>query len=670
MGFGGKKGKRVKKGRFLLPQGAQRFAYFASSLRALLLILVIALLIGCSSDDKVVSPDGAVAARIVQEQNLLLLKVSLQGSEVALWQIGGMAFEKENYDFTGKLKRKSVSFATIDEEYTLPTGKVSLYHNKANEMTVSYSNNDGNIMRLLVRAYNDGIAFRYAFDNDETMRAVEERTTLVIPETSNVWAMEYRNDAEGYYLKRVPAEMTKPLYLLPALVETPDRQWLLIHEADVLGRSAAVALSGYQGDGRFSLTTTYPELERGDWINRNPWAKVVVEDVNAVIAFPKWATPWRMMIVGDTPGAIVESIMTENLNPPSVIDDPSWIKPGVAVFPWWGNNHANGDKELLKSYIDMAQVMTWNVLEFDVSLIGSPDYAREQWLTTPWINEVTGYARERGVLVYGWDERRNLDTPEKRAFIFGKYKDLGVDGIKIDFVNSFAQKACNFRQACLTDAAKHKLLVSFHGEYTPRGERRTYPNLMTQEGVKGAEYYLFASNNDIPTPQHNATIPYTRNVIGPMDYTPTAYSTPRRITTYAHETALPFVYESGWVVMCDKPEIYPDSPARPFLQEIEASWDETKYLSGYPGEYIVIARRKGQKWTIGALNAGAARKVTVSLDFLKESYKSLLLCEDDKTDPFNQCLIRTVSIENENTLTVEMAENGGFVAFMSGGPRN
>jgi len=627
-------------------------------------LIVITLFVGCSSNDKVVSPDGIVSATVVHENDQLVLSVSLHSLETARWLIGGVAFEQEQYDFTGELKRKGVSFAVIDEVYTLPTGKVSLYHNKANEMTVGYANSNGRIMQLLVRAYNDGIAFRYAFNNDETMQVKEENTTLVIPEKSNVWAMEYRNDSEGYYLKRFPSDMTQPLYLLPALVETPEGQWLLIHEADVLGRSAAAALSGHKGDGRFRLSTSYPEFARGDRIRRDTQVNVVAEAGNTVTAFPQWATPWRMMIVGDTPGVIVESIMTENLNPPSVINDSSWIKPGVAVFPWWGNNHANGDKELLKQYIDMANVMTWCVLEFDVSLIGSPDHARDYWLSTPWIEEVTGYARERGVLVYGWDERRNLDTPEKRAFIFDKYKDLGVDGIKIDFVNSYTQAACDFRQACLADAAKRQLLVSFHGEYTPRGERRTYPNLMTQEGIKGAEYYLFAADNDVPTPQHNTTIPFTRNVVGPMDYTPTAYSTPRRITTYAHETALPFVYESGWMVMCDRPEIYPDSPARRVLLEIETAWDETKYLAGYPGEYIVIARRKGQKWTIGALNAGAARTVTIPLDFIHGNFTSILLCEDDHSDPHNQCNIRTVSINNDKSLIVEMAENGGFVAII------
>ena len=623
---------------------------------------------GVDRDATLSSPDGAVTVQTVQEDGQISLKICLHGLEAARWHIGGMAFTGEVYDFTEKLELSGVTYNKIDETYTLPVGKVSVYHNNANEMTVHYANANGQILHLVVRAYNDGVAFRYAFNNDEAMQVKEERTTLIVPETSNIWAMEYRNDSEGYYLKRLPAAMTKPLYLLPALVETPNGQWLLVHEADVLGRSAAAALSAHQGDGRFALTTTYPELSRGAWMDRHPWTLVVADDSHVITATPNWATPWRMLIVGDTPATIVESTMTENLNPPSAIGDESWIRPGVAVFPWWGNNHANGDKELLKQYVDMAQAMRWSVLEFDVSLIGSPDYAKEIWITTSWIREVTDYARERGVLVYGWDERRNQDTPEKRAFIYGKYKELGVDGIKIDFVNSFAQKACDFRRDCLADAAKHKLLVSFHGEYTPRGERRTYPNLMTQEGIKGAEYYLFAPDDDLPTPQHNATVPFTRNVIGPMDYTPTAYSTPRRITTYAHETALPFVYESGWTVMCDLPASFLESPARPVLQEIEAAWDEIKFIAGYPGEYAVVARRKGQKWTVGAINAGAARTITLPLDFLGGASRSLLLCEDDPSDPHNQCIIRTISIANEPSLTIKMATNGGFIAITPSPP--
>ncbi|MDR0796320.1 MAG: glycoside hydrolase family 97 protein [Tannerella sp.] len=626
--------------------------------------VITAFLVSCSHNDKVSSPDGAVTAQIVQENEKLSLKISLHGSEVAHWQIDGVALGHDEYDFTGKLTQKDVSFAKIDEEYTLPTGKVSVYQNKANEMTVGFANASGKTMNLLVRAYNDGVAFRYAFENSNAMPVNEERTTLVIPEESNVWAMEYKMDSEGYYLKRSPSEMTNPLYILPVLVETNNGDWLLVHEADVLGRSAASSLSNHQGEGRFSLTTTYPELEQGGLLSNELWAQVVAEDGNAIHATPNWATPWRMLIVGDTLATIVESVMTENLNPPSIINDQSWIKAGVSVYPWWGNNFANGINEFLINYIDMAKRMGWGILEFDISRIGSPNYAQDYWLNTPWINDVTEYARKNDILVYGMDERRNLNTPEKRKFIYEKYKEFGVVGIKIDYINSFAQKACDFRKDCLTDAANHQLMVSFHSDYTPRGERRTYPNLMTQEGVKGSEYYILSKNNDIPTPRHNATIPFTRNVIGPMDYTPTAFSTDRRTTTYAHETALPFVFESGWVVMCDKPNNYLFSSGINILQQIEAFWDEIKFIAGYPGEYTVIARRKGEKWVIAGINSGPSRKVTIEMDFLSDQISQVLLCMDDKNDPQNRCVMFYYPVNNQKLLSIEMSENGGFVAII------
>ena len=426
-------------------------------------VFIILLLSGCfmgysaflgrSIREKLKSPDGHVIAKIIQKDEQLTLKVFLRNSKAAQWEIGGIAFSNEEYNFTGTIKQTDITFAKIDETYSLTTGKTSTSHNQANEITIHYVNDYGKTMYLLVRAYNDGVAFRYAFDNDQPMQVKEEHTVLTIPERSNVWAMEYQHDSVGFYLKRTPSEMDNPLYSLPVLVETPRRQWLLIHEADVLGRSAAASLSHHLGDGKFALTTAY-------------------SDRNTIVAFPNWATPWRMIVAGDTPATIVETTMTENLNPPSVLNDESCIKPDISVYPWWGNSD----------------------MEF---------------------------------------------------------------------------------------------------------------------------------------------------------------------TTYAHKTALPFVFGSGWTMMCD----FFNSPARPVLQEIEAAWDETKFLAGYPGNYIVVARRKGEKWTIGALNAGKARKVTIRLDFLNRNYNSLLLCEDDKTDPNNLCTVRTISIKNTKRIRIKMAENGGFVGI-------
>ena len=328
----------------------------------LLILFTLSLLMTFTacSEQKVTSPDGAVTALITSENDKLLLNIFVKGAEAAQWEVGGLVFDNEAYDFTGALKLQSTTFDVISEAYTLPTGKVSAYENNANEMTLAYVNAAGKKMCLIVRAYNDGVAFRYAFDNSEELTVTKEVTALLLPPSSNVWAMEYRNDSEGYYTKRTLSEMNKPPYHMPALVETPKGHWMLIHEADVLGRSAASFLTPCAEGGKLALSSEQPSLDWSEeYMASNPWTFINIDDTNTIVAAPNWATPWRMLIVGDTPGTIVESTMAENLCPPASFEQ-TWITPGVAGFPWWGDNNANGDKKLLKQYIDMVETMTWN----------------------------------------------------------------------------------------------------------------------------------------------------------------------------------------------------------------------------------------------------------------------------------------------------------------------
>ena len=173
--------------------------------------------------------------------------------------------------------------------------------------------------------------------------------------------------------------------------------------------------------------------------------------------------------------------------------------------------------------------------------------------------------------------------------------DLGIQGIKIDYIDSDKQYAMQFRNSAMKDAADKKLMVSFHGETMPRGQRRTYPNVMTLEAVLGAEYYTFKGNHS-PSPEHNCTLPFTRNVVGPMDYTPVTFTIRPdvpRTTTYAHELALSVIVESGWLVMADRPEAYLNSPAKEFLKKIESAWDETRFIDGFP--VIIFAWPEGKE---------------------------------------------------------------------------
>ena len=619
--------------------------------------LISVLLLSCGENKYIVnSPDGTLSVTIIREKDGTKMSVRKNDSIVMTALVNGVKFEESGYDFTENLIVKKVENTSVSDEYYLPTGKKRHYAYSANQLTLSFENAEKHRMDLIVRVQDDGVAFRYTFDNSIPLRVEKENTAYYIPAHSSVWSMEYCVDSENEYLKRSAEEMNADIYHFPALVETPAHQWVLLHEADAIGKSIASNLSGNKGAGRLDIAWNYPPLQREPWMGK--WADIIDADVYDINASENFITPWRMMIIGDKLGTIVESTLTEDLNPLPEIGDMDWISPGVAVFPWWGDHNANQDITVLKKYVDCAQEMNWKVIEFDVSLIGSPDFAIDQWLSTPWIKDLTDYAHARGIQVYGWDERRNLDTPEKRAFIYSKYNELGIDGIKIDFVNSHAQLANEFREACLKDAAHHKLLVSFHGDYTPRGERKRFPNLMTQEGVRGSEYY---GGKTPPNPVHNATLPFTRNVIGPMDYTPTAYSEKTRITSYAHETALAFLYESGWVAMCDKPEMYLNSPAKDILKTIEASWDEIRFIDGYPGKFAVLARRKGDKWVVAGINAGKERDVTFSLDMLDDKTYRAAICKDALTDSRNQVLIEEKTVVKDDAVSMKMAENGGFV---------
>lgn len=604
------------------------------------------------------SPDHQIKLMLSQQKGSWLLTAFLAQQKVMSVEADGLVFQGESDNSLSAFHIQSTEDKTINERYALNTGKTSRYHNFARQRTVRLVSRSGKQVDLIIRAYNDGIAFRYVYHNKDTGLVTKEHTRFVFPKGTQTWAMEYKDDFENYYQRRHMDSMKAPIYNMPLLAETPSHQWMLLHEADVLGRSIASALTGNNGEDGLHITWDFPKLAMKD-AYKGRFEELLAKETYQLKASPRFATPWRMIIIGNQLKQIVQSTMTENLAPPAQLTSAGKFQPGVAVFPWWANHNANQDTNALKTYVDCAAAMGWDVMEFDVSLIGSPDLAVDKWLTTPWIKNVTDYAHSKKIKVYGWDERRNLDTKEKRATIFGKYKELGVEGIKIDFINSVSQEACQFRYDCLTDAAKFGLMVSFHGDYSPRGERRTFPNLMTNEGVLGAEQY-WNGNPKPPTALHNLSLAFTRNVIGPMDYTPTVYSSPLRTTTYAHETACAFIFESGWVCMADAPELFLQSPAREILHQLEASWDETLFLAGHPDQFVVLARRKGTKWIIAGLNNGTARTVNIPLNFLKNKGLATI-CSDDAGYPRDKVKIKKQTVSAGSKLQLTMQSNGGFV---------
>lgn len=603
-------------------------------------IIVLAMGAGicsCHSDNSILtSPDKKLVIDVkLDEHGVLKYSISLNKIEIIPSSVLGMNSTDSTFSFSEGLKLKKVSEQYIDETYTLPTGKVNLYRNKCNEKVYRFQNEAGNYMNLECRAYNDGVAFRYVLEKNGKIQIKSENTHFQIPENADTWIMDYRLDHENYYPKRTYKDINSTQLSYPALFKI-NNYWLLLTEANVFNHPAT-HLNKSEMNG---LSVAFPE--------------------ESFVLTGRYESPWRTFIIGEKLAAIVESVMIENLNPPTALKDTSWIRPGVAVFPWWGNYMANTYIDTLKMYVDMAAEMKWNWIEFDVSLVGEPSRTSKKWETTDWLKDFTNYSNSRGVNVYGWDEYSVLNTKEGRDHVYGRYRDLGIKGIKIDFINSDKLEAMRFREEAMKDASIYGLMVSFHGETIPRGQRRKYPNLMTCEGVKGAEYYGFGNG---PTPEYNCTLPFTRNVIGPMDYTPVTFTSKDkfpRTTTYAHELALPFVFESGWVVMADRPEAYLKSPAKEILQKIKATWDETRFIDGYPGEFICLARRHRNGWYIGAINAGKERTINLNLNFLKKGTYTFNVYEDDPNTPMDNIRIRKVTASAGEELQIKLIPNGGF----------
>lgn len=636
--------------------------------KMLVFVTVITLLVinSCRQHNKnewtLLSPDGKIKIKVILDTvNTPVYSVYLNNNQIVKPSKLGISLINEKYSFTEGLSFVSEKDSVIDETYTIPTGKKQIFINHGKEKQIAFKNTQGEVIKISFRAYNDGIAFKYQLSNNEQDTVKEEISYFNISPESLSWTQEYTADCENFYPKRLVDTMKMRAYMFPALFETPDHNWLLISDASVSGNYAACQIT-HEGTGKLKIHLPDQKPVKDKPI-KDTWEEIVSKENEKIIVPEKASTPWRMLIIGNNLGTIVESTLIENLNPPCEINDTGWIKPGIAVFPWWGDYEANDKPDVIKKYVDMAAEMNWSYLEFDIGLLGNKGvYAANYWRDVAYIPAIIQYAGSKGIGVYGWDERRFLDTPEKRDDIFGQYSKWGVKGIKIDFVNSDKQESMKFREDATRQAAKYKLLVSFHGDISPRGARRTFPNIMTQEGVKGAEYYLsFSPDGKTPNPEYNCTLPFTRNIVGPMDYTPVSFSTPRRTSTYAHELALPFIYESGWVCMADKPSEFLNSPAKGLLQKLQAKWDNIHFIDGYPGEYCCLARQKNNDWFIAAINAKKDRILKINFNFLKDGEYGAKLYTDDINDKLH---IEEFIVSSTDTKNFNLKSNGGFVVHL------
>jgi alpha-glucosidase len=635
---------------------------------ALILLFASSTSLVCAQKLTVQSPNQKISVSLFSKQT----------SDIAEWYIKAsynnsgktseaipridLGLSRSDQDFVKDLKfLKAGKQLLINEEYTALHGKKSVCKNSANEVTVSFENPSKAKLNIIIRAYNDGIAFRYEFPEKQgTFAMKDELTAYSLPRETMRWMEKWNPANEGLYTAMNNDKVTSGEWSYPALFNTSDKAcWFLLHEADVDRNYCATKLSNTSDTTKYKLTFPNPRDGRG------------LGESTPTITLP-WKSPWRVIIMG-TLADIVESTLVDDVSPPSVTKNTSWIKPGIASWNYWSSNHGTKDYKIVTAFADLAAEMNWPYTLLDWEWDGMGNGGK--------LEDALKYIHSKGVKPLMWynsggphtyvssTPKDRMLTHENRVEEFTKLKKLGVAGVKIDFFESEKQDMIKYYLDILEDAAQFEMMVYFHGCIVPRGWARTYPNLMTHEAVRGAEWYNNTPDFTMPAPEHNATLPFTRNVVGSMDYTPVTFTNSQfpHITSYGHELALSVLFESGIQHMADRPEGYYELPdaAKTFLKNVPNAWDDTKLLDGYPGQDVIIARRKGTSWYIGGINAEGRREKTktVKFDFLPEGIQyKLTLIADGKHD--KDFTTEYMVIDKPKSIDVRLLRRGGFVASL------
>jgi hypothetical protein len=595
----------------------------------------------------------------------LYYKVEIDNEQVIPFSPLGLILKDRNLYWDMKFVSKG-EVRKIDKTYSLVQGKRRKQRDTCNEQVFTYANPQGMKLDIVARVYADGVAFRYRVPGRSSGKftLASVYTGFRIPMEAKAWLLPYDEPTkwtpsyENYYTngsKIGRPSPTSPGWCFPALFHIRGKYWVLLHEAGLDEGFCGMHLNNNCGAGVYR--TTFPHPGEGEAEGR----------VLPSSALP-WTMPWRVIIMSRTPAAIVESGMITNLNPPCAIGDTSWIKPGRVSWEWWKHQVRVRDYELNKTYIDFAADMGWEYCLID---------ANWNEMKGGDVRDLVKYAATKKVGIILWynsggphnqvteQPRGRLLDPRIRRDEFTRLNQWGVKAVKVDFFHTDKQFIMNQYLGILRDAAEHKLLVDFHGCTVTRGWSRTWPNLMTMEAVKGEECYGFDPAYPDKAPWYNVILAFTRNAVGAVDYTPVAFSDQKypRKTSNAHELALAVVYQSGLLHFADEPKSYRSQPdyVRDFMGRVPAQFEDMKFLDGYPGQYVIIARRaKGEQWFVGGISGMKTEKeIELSLDFMgKGDYNLREINDGEKPRSFST---RTKRVRARDKYSVKMGPNGGFV---------
>jgi len=565
------------------------------------------------------------------------------------------------------------------DAWTNPFGAQRNIPDHYNQLRVSLQEKQppGRRVDLIFRAYNEGAAFRYFLPQQPAL----EKFTLLAENTGFYFAREvsafalnlgrFNTSNEGEY-GPTKLNLIKPSSIinLPLLVKIPGGPWVGLLEAD-LTDYAGMYVGGVPGFENALVSRLSPSRDRMD---------------QAVLGSTPKTSPWRVLLINDRPGGLIESnYLILNLSAPSALADTSWIEPGKAAWDWWSGSFARNvsfqpgmNTATMEHYVDFAAEHHLEYMLVDAGWYPAKDYTHPDdiLIYVPEVNvpEIIAHAKQKGVKVLLWVYWGAMDKQMDEALDL--YAKWGAAGIKVDFMDHDDQQMVNFYERLVRKAAEHHLVVDLHGAYKPTGLRRTYPNLLTREGVMGMEYSKWS---DRVTPEHDVTIPFTRMLAGPMDYTPGCFNNatreqfkPRNLEpmcqgTRAHQLAMYVVFESPLVMLSDYPEDYDHNPGMEFLDKVPTVWDETKVLNGEPARYVTIARRHGDTWYLGAMTNWDARDLEIPLGLLGAGeYEAQIFADGTDADKVATSLaISRKKMKMADKLTLHLAPGGGAAVIFT-----
>ena len=649
---------------------------------SLVLLVSNSLTAVCSAKDVLVSsPDGAVTVTVGVKNNQPYYTMNYHSKIIVL--PSHLGFQVDNGNIGSHVKMTGKQYASKDETWSQVWGEDELVRNHYNELTVSFQEQTGAKKKMDVqfRVFNDGIGFRYILPEKikgEKYCVQEELTEIALAHDAKAWSIPSNHTEyfEGIYTCDLLSK--KDTVCTPLTIAYEDSLFLAIHEA-ALKDYASVNLTPRPAEKGVMLLTALTPWQSG--------VKVYVEG--------ELKTPWRTITIGKTAGDLMTSRMMLNLNEPTQIKDTSWIEPGRYIGIWWSIHKKQNTWEMgpqhgattenVKRYMDFAArhgfsgVLAegwnpgWGQGEQVTYLKSYPDFD---------IDEVCRYAQQKGVRFIGhmesWGRASLIEQEMDEAFAW--YQKLGIRVVKTGYVGHLmdgkelakSQYGIRHYRKVIETAAKYQIMIDNHEPAMPTGIQRTWPNLMTQEGVRGQEYNAWDRRGGNP-PSHTVTLPFTRGLAGPTDFTPAIFNFSEIVPgTHPHSTLAKQLGEfvviySPLQMAADAIENYEGQPALTFIESCPTTWSKTLVPSGEIGQYITVARRErgdGGRWFIGSITNETARQIELPLSFLDAdtTYRAIIYEDaadaDYETNPYAMT-IRQTEVTRESILHLNLARSGG-----------